>query len=257
MRKITSISIIGTGNVAFHLGNALFEKGVIIEQVYGRNQQEASVLARSWNCKTTFKLSEINSDLVLVCVSDNAIIPLISQLPSDVNVAYTSGAVGLLNFHERKNVGVFYPLQTFSKSKSVKISEVPFLIEADSVEFAEDLFELAWKISDNLIFANSEDRKNYHLAAVFINNFTNHLIYQAKNHLDKNTLNWKLLLPLLTETIDKIKTIDPFDAQTGPARRKDLETIRSHEVLLEGIPKEIYTLITKSIIDTYHQNDKL
>lgn len=257
MNVIKTISIVGTGNVAFHLGNGLLEQGITIVSVYGRDVAKASELANSWNCKVAESLESIESDLVLVCVSDDAVVSVISSLPNNLKVAYTSGVIDLMNFSDRTNVGVFYPLQTFSRNKTVSLFEVPFLIEADSSVFAQELFDLAWKLSRNVHFASSSDRKKYHLAAVWVNNFTNHLVYQAKNYLDKEQLNWEILLPLLAETVDKLKTLDPFEAQTGPARRNDLETIKLHEAMQNDLQKDLYSLLSKSIIDTYSKHDKL
>lgn len=257
MKGITSISIIGTGNVAFHLGNAFFEKGIRIDAVYNRTKSKATELAVRWNAIATESVNDLNSDLILVCISDVAINEVINQLPADIPVAYTSGAIGIHEISRKKNIGVLYPLQSFSKDKTIDLFEVPFLIEADSIELSQNLFDLAWKVSRNVSYVNSEDRKKYHLAAVWVNNFTNHMVYQAKNYLDKESLDFNILLPLLAETADKLKTLDPYAAQTGPAKRNDQQTIHAHEEMLFGITKELYTLISKSITDTYFPHDKL
>ena len=99
---------------------------------------------------------------------------------------------------------------------------------------------------------NSEQRKQLHIAAVFVNNFTNHLAYIAKEHLEKHDLNWENLLPLLEETLNKIKDYNPKEIQTGPARRNDLGVLKTHLNELTGDPKTIYKAITDSIIHTYH-----
>jgi predicted short-subunit dehydrogenase-like oxidoreductase (DUF2520 family) len=129
------------------------------------------------------------------------------------------------------------------------------LIEADSSDFAHELFDLAWVVSRNVHFASSVERKKYHLAAVWANNFTNHLIYSAKNYLDSESLNWQLLMPLLKETVDKLNYLNPYDAQTGPARRNDLQTIDSQVKMQEGMQKELYSLLSKSIQETYSKHD--
>jgi predicted short-subunit dehydrogenase-like oxidoreductase (DUF2520 family) len=255
MKGIKSMSIIGTGNVAFHLGNSFIEVGIPIISVYGRNPSKSKELAELWRCNVAESISEIETEFVLVCVTDSSVEEVISHLPLGCKVAYTSGSVDLVSFTERKNTGVFYPLQTFSREKSVNIFEVPMLIEADSNDFAHELFDLAWVVSRNVHFASSVERKKYHLAAVWANNFTNHLIYTAKNYLDNENLNWKILMPLLKETVDKLKYLDPFDAQTGPARRNDLTTIEAQEKMQEGMQKELYALLTKSIQETYSKHD--
>lgn len=257
MKGINSISIIGTGNVAFHLGNAFFDQGIQIDFVVGRNLTDAEVLASRWKATAINTYSEINSDLILLCVSDDAINVVIDSLDPTIPVAYTSGAVDLTNLNRRENIGVFYPLQTFSKNKSIDLFEVPFLIESKGVILSQQLFDLAWKLSKKVIFANSEERKKIHVAAVWVNNFTNHMVYQAKNYLDQHSLDWELLRPLLAETMDKIKTMDPFDAQTGPARRNDIHTIETHLAMLNEKQQALYKAISKSITDTYFPNDKL
>lgn len=254
MEAISSVAIIGTGNVASHLGTALFENGIRISGVYGRNSANAESLCSEWNSEVITDLSDLVADLALVCVSDDAVPEIVSGIPSNVKVAYTSGSVPLNACVNRSSIGVFYPLQTFSIGKAVDMFQVPFLIEADSEIFAQQLFDLAWKISRNVTFANSDDRLIYHLAAVWVNNFTNHMSYRAKEVLDTHRLDFKLLLPLLKETVDKLNHLAPYDSQTGPARRGDLRTIQKHEDLQEGIQKELYSLITKSIIETY-KND--
>lgn len=255
MKGITSISIIGTGNVAFHLGNAFFEKGIQIDFVYSRTKSKAIELASNWKSTATDALTDLNSDLILICISDDAIPEIIAQLPNNISVAYTSGAIGIHEINRPTNIGVFYPLQSFSKNKAVEIFEVPLLIEADSIELAQKLFDLAWTISRKVSFVNSAERKKYHLAAVWVNNFTNHMVYQAKSYLVKENLDFNILLPLLAETADKLKTLDPYAAQTGPAKRNDQHTIHLHEDMLNGISKELYSLISKSITDTYNSHD--
>ena len=255
MKGIQSISIIGTGNMAFHLGNSFFDQGIRISSVYGRNKNEAEAFANRWKSKSVEHIPDLEADLILVCVSDDAISLILQQLPTTQKIAYTSGSIELSNFNEHVNIGVFYPLQTFSKNKELNLNEVPFLIEGKTPELSQELFDLAWKLSSKVSFANSSDRKKYHLAAVWVNNFTNHLAFQSKAIIDKEELDWDYLLPLLKETTTKLLALDPYDAQTGPARRNDQTVIEAHAEMMEGIQKEIYLLLSKSINDTYNKHD--
>lgn len=255
MKGIQSISIIGTGNVAFHLGNSFFDQGIRISSVYGRNKNEAEAFANRWKSKSVEHISDLEADLILVCVSDDAISLILRQLPTTQKIAYTSGSIELSSFQNHENLGVFYPLQTFSKNKELNLNEVPFLIEGKTPELSQALFDLAWKLSSKVSFANSSDRKKYHLAAVWVNNFTNHLAFQSKAIIDKEELNWDYLLPLLKETTAKLLALDPYDAQTGPARRNDQTVIEAHAEMMDGIQKEIYLLLSKSINDTYNKHD--
>lgn len=251
MKLIQNISIVGSGNVAYHLGIALKNSGVKINFVYARNIDEGTRLAQMLDSHFINELHLLsNTDLVLLCVPDEVIYDLINQIPNE-NIAYTSGSVELKQ-KEGKNIGVFYPLQTFRKTDTLAIEKVPFFIEASNKTLKNNLIPLAQKISNNVSIISSEERKKYHLSAVFINNFTNHLLYLAKKEADKNGLVWDNLLPLLEETMKKNLISNPFDNQTGPAKRNDNQTINKHLAMLDGKSKEIYQLITESIKSTYH-----
>lgn len=251
MKLIQNISIVGSGNVAYHLGKALKNSGVKINFIYARNEKEGICLAENLDSQFTSELHLLsNADLVLLCVPDDVIFTLIDQIPNK-NIAYTSGSVVLKEI-EGKNIGVFYPLQTFRKTDTLAIDKVPFFIEASNKTLENNLISLAKKISNNVSIVSSEERKKYHLSAVFINNFTNHLLYLAKKEADKNGIVWENLLPLLEETLKKNLISNPFDNQTGPAKRNDVQTINKHVSMLEGKSKEIYQLITESIKSTYH-----
>jgi predicted short-subunit dehydrogenase-like oxidoreductase (DUF2520 family) len=245
------IVIIGAGNIGTHLAHALVQH-VSIVGIMSQHHESAHKLAGLLNCPTVERIEDIPScDLILVCVPDKAIGNLLQNIPAEFNVAYTSGAVSISDLPIRENLGVLYPLQTFSREREVNLFEVPFLIEASNTFFSQYLFDLARKLSHKVIFAGSEDRKKVHVSAVFVNNFVNHLALLAKNFMDENQLDWELLKPLLKETSEKLLILDPCEAQTGPARRKDTITIEAHLKLLEGLPKEVYTLISKSIEQTY------
>lgn len=255
-KTIRSVSIAGTGNVATQLSRALKQHGVAIDAIYGRNPGHSDKLADSLGCEAVHDIARLpDSDLVLVCVSDDAIASVLGEIPSSYAVAYTSGSVRLQDMPQRSDLGVFYPLQTFSKQRTVDLFEVPFLVEAVNTEFAASLFDLAWMLSRKVQFASSEERKHLHLGAVMVNNFTNHLAYLAKTYLDRHQLDWELLKPLMAETQEKLKATDPFDAQTGPARRNDKATITEHISMLEGLPKEIYDVISRSIRKTYNPDE--
>jgi predicted short-subunit dehydrogenase-like oxidoreductase (DUF2520 family) len=247
MAGIHTVSIVGTGNVAHHLGKALCEAGIAINTIYGRNHSAAQDLADKLSCSVAPSISALNGDLILLCISDDAIADLLLEFSADRRIALTSGSVPLSGLPKRTEIGVFYPLQTFSKVKEIDMSKVPFLIEASSVQFESELMQLASTMSEQVISANSRDRLHYHISAVFVNNFVNHLFTLGKAHADENGLDWEVLKPLIHETVAKINFLDPLAAQTGPALRNDQHTIDRHMSELQGMPKEIYALITQSI----------
>lgn len=250
--SIQSIAVAGLGNVGSQLVQAFSDAGVTIKELYSRNQD----LARSWadrlNVKAVDSLSDISSDLCIVCVSDSAVEEVIRQLPVTTKVAYTSGNIQLQDLSRSVQTGVFYPLQTFTKGRKINLFEVPFLIEAKEPDFAKQLFDLAWIISRKVMYMDSEERRKIHLAAVFVNNFVNHQLYIAEQLASQYDFDKSLLYPLLEETVGKVMEQGAFSSQTGPARRNDLNVIRAQEAMLSGIVKEIYQVLTKSIISTYN-----
>ncbi|MEX1191756.1 MAG: DUF2520 domain-containing protein [Brumimicrobium sp.] len=250
MGEIKKIVIIGTGNIAHHLGMAFLKNGIEITGIWGRSKEKSNNLSSLLHSKTIEHLDEIPKtvDLVLICVSDTAIKEIVEKIPNSFPIAYTSGSINLESLPDKDKIGVFYPLQTFSLKREVDISKVPFLLESNNKVFCNELKTCARKLSNTVHFANSKERFQLHLAAVIVNNFTNHLFVLAEKHLEKKNLSFELLKPLILETAQKIQTISPSEAQTGPAKRNDLLVIKNHLDELDNETKSIYQLLSDSII---------
>lgn len=254
MTEIKKIAFAGSGNVTTHLSKALFEANIEIIGFYGRNQQSVQSLAKKYNTQygQLKELKACDADLIIVSVPDNAIEEVLQLIPAcETLIAHTSGSLSmeaLKNVSQR--VGVFYPLQTFSKEKSLDFSQIPMMIEASVKDDVENLENLAQKISEKVFRINSAQRKKIHIAAVFSSNFTNYLFHIAEDLLQREEVPFEVIQPLILETTEKIKKLRPFDAQTGPAVRRDLETIHMHLDDLKEIPEyqEIYKLLSHHII---------
>ena len=245
------VSIIGSGNVAQHLIQA-FSKTTEIElvQVFSRKKDPVSDLVSI--DKITSNFSELKPvDLMIIAVSDGAITEVSRQLPlTNQLLAHTSGSVSMEAIDSKNRRSVFYPLQTFSKLKEVDFKTIPICLEAQNEKDFQMLETVAKSISNSVCKINSEQRKALHVAAVFVSNFVNHL-YQIGNEICvKNDLSFTILKPLLLETANKIILLSPQEAQTGPAKRNDTQTINAHLTFLtDNNQKEIYKMLTKSIID--------
>jgi len=245
------ITIIGSGNVAQHLIKA-FTKSELVEivQVYARKKEALSSLIEFDKITSDFEELQ-ESDLYIIAVSDKAIADVSKQLPFQNRiVVHTSGAASLDVLDAKNRKGVFYPLQTFSKNKEIDFSIVPLCLEAENT-FDFRVLETVAKSISNAVFAiNSDQRKALHVAAVFVNNFTNHLYHIGKEICGEHQVPFEILRPLIQETAEKINTLDPVDAQTGPAKRNDTNTIAAHlDYLTNENQKNIYKLITQSIQD--------
>ncbi len=245
------VSIIGSGNVAQHLIVA-FSKTTDIElvQVFARKDAAVAHLINPDKIYTNFN-DIIAADLFIIAITDDAIIEVSAAIPfSNELVVHTSGSVSIEAIDNKNRPGVFYPLQTFSKSKEVDFKTIPICIETKNEKDFQILEKVAKSISNTVYKINSEQRIALHIAAVFVCNFVNHLYQIGNNICIENDLPFDILKPLIQETANKILTLSPNQAQTGPAKRKDIQTINAHlNFLSDDNQKEIYKMLTKSIID--------
>jgi predicted short-subunit dehydrogenase-like oxidoreductase (DUF2520 family) len=256
------IAIIGTGNVAWHLARIIENSGNVITDIYNRDLNKAQHFSMDFfNATATDSLdfTKSKAQIFLLAVSDDAIESVASAvtLDRDAILAHTSGFVGLsaLGYAQTKHIGVFYPLQTFSRGKSINFEEVPIGIEGDDSFTEELLLKLGSGISPKAQRMDSRARKNLHLAAVFACNFTNHMLTISREILKNKGLDFELLSPLIEETVSKSLSLGPENSQTGPAKRGDLETLDKHyEALSESEDiAEIYRIVSQNIIDYYDQ----
>ena len=245
-----TVNIIGSGNVATHLINNLLQiPEIVIQKVYARRTYTLEGTIAS--SKITHKISDLKpADVTIISISDDAIEEVSSQLPfTNQLVVHTSGSCDISIIDKKNRQGVFYPLQTFSKSKKVSFKEIPFCIETAQVQDLIILKKLASLLSNKVYMINSEQRRSIHVAAVFVCNFTNHLYQIGSEICQEKSIPFEIFYPLIEETAQKIKTLAPKDAQTGPAKRQDKTTILKHlEAIKDPMQKEIYTLLTNSII---------
>lgn len=246
-----SIVIIGSGNVAQHLITAFLQSDEIeLIQVFSR--QKESVLHLISSDKIVSNFDEIKvADIYIIAVSDNAIADVSTKLPFENRlVVHTSGSMPMEILDSKNRRGVFYPLQTFTKNKSINFKEIPICLESELADDFITIEKLAKSISNSVQSISSEQRKALHVAAVFVCNFVNHLYKIGNEICDENQLSFEILKPLIVETAQKIIQLSPENAQTGPAKRNDSETINTHlNFLSDENQKEIYKLLTKSIID--------
>jgi len=246
-----TVVLIGAGRLAFHLGAALQSGGFKVLGLYNRTLDSGKEIAEALGIEQFLDYSEIptDADAYIIAVSDQAIQEVAEKLPKVSGiVCHTSGSVDLeaLTSHEKR--GVFYPLQTFSRRKAVNFQEIPILIEGNSKEVEEMLQGSAARISNRVELVDSYQRPHLHVAAVFACNFTNHMFTLAEKIMKERGLKFDLLHPLIVETTEKALEQGPGNSQTGPAVRKDNETIDKHLTLLDNPQwKELYTLITQSI----------
>ncbi len=245
------LNIIGSGNVATHLAINLAKNAEVLT-VFSRDIQKAQDLADKVDSIGVDKLSEVSleADLTIVAVKDDVIQTVLSELPSDLKVVHTSGSVAIDVFENFDFHGVLYPLQTFRKDGEMELDEVPFLIEASSEGFANELKTFVHSfLSKNVDFADSKKRKELHLAAVFASNFTVQMLIEAESLMKSNGHSFELLIPLIKETISNCINNGAANSLTGPAKRRDDKVIQEQlESLKSPELKNLYKVITERII---------
>ncbi|GAB4091843.1 DUF2520 domain-containing protein [Flaviaesturariibacter terrae] len=246
------IVIIGTGNTATILGRKLKAAGHQIVQVFGRNAAAASALAYELGCASAnyWTIVDRTADLYLLAVSDLAVEELRKELDlPDATLVHTAASVPLDTLKGAAgHHGVFYPLQSLRKNSS-RLPDIPVLVDAGDSDTLQLLEELAHSISGQVATADDAARLRLHLAAVFCNNFVNHIYTLMEDWCARQGLDFGLLRPLIRETAERALEGSPRQSQTGPALRHDTATIGRHRRLLAGEPRllALYDLFTESI----------
>ena len=247
------IVILGAGTVATHFCKAFLASDTCeVIQVYSRKKISLKSVPAYLN--TTTSLSKIKeADLYIIAIPDDAIIVFSETLPfKNKLVAHTSGSVAMKKLSSNNRKAVFYPLQTFSKDREVNFSQIPICIEAESSSDLTLLKKLGKAISEKVSVINSSEREKLHLAAVFVNNFVNHMYTIGSEILSEENISFDLLKPLIAETAKKIETLSPKKAQTGPAKRNDIKTIEKQMRLLKSSTNnDLYNKLTKAIFETH------
>ena len=254
-----NVSFAGAGRVAGALCREMYRAGHKIIQIVSESGTYGKPLAGDcmalWSQELIFRDPV---DIIIVAVPDNKLIEVLSGISYTGNpvIAHTAGSYGLDIFPSGlKRTGVLYPLQTFSIGRIVKFRDLPFLLEASGTETRDILERLALSLKGDVHFIDTERRKKIHLAAVFVCNFTNHMLTAGEKIIANAGLSFKLLEPLIKETVSKALEFGPDASQTGPAVRNDLNTIEKHLELLSFSPdlQNLYKEMTKSIMKHYKQ----
>lgn len=252
MMKVT---LIGAGNLATQLGKSLKKAGVIISQVYSRTEDSARTLGELLEAEwlTDIKALRDEADIYIFSVKDSVLCELISEVcksRGDKLFLHTAGSMPMSCFEGKAlHYGVFYPMQTFSKTKDVDFERIPVFIESNSVETEDVIRSLANKLTQRVIRLSSADRKYLHLAAVWACNFTNYCYTVASDILGEHGIPFDVMLPLINETTEKIQKISPKEAQTGPAVRGDRNVMSKQLELMNGKEdlQELYKMLSKGI----------
>lgn len=256
-----NIGLIGSGNVATHLGLALHNNGHRVVQVYSRNLTHAQALASQLQAQAidSIEALDITLDIYIIAVKDGAISTIAAQLTAfnlQGTVVHTSGSTDIAVLSGvGQNTGVLYPLQTFSKAQTIDFKKVPLLLEASNPHVLAQLDELAKGLSPHIYHYSSAQRRSLHLAAVVACNFSNYLYSVANQYLNEQGVSFDLLKPLILETAQKVQQHAPITVQTGPAVRGDQAILDMHLNMLQQQPElqQLYQVLSEGIGKLHQQ----
>ncbi len=266
MKKTFShkIVFIGSGKVATFLSQALKETIETI-QVYSKTLANARKLGEKLGCSFTNDLKKISTeaDLYIIAVKDDALVGVCKKLklPGKM-IVHTSGSTDLNILKKISNkYGVLWPMYSFTGSSNLKPfpASVSFFVESPDKKTEKVLTGIVKDLKGKPYYMNSGQRGKIHMTAVFVNNFPNHLFTIAETLCKEAGVPFSIFFPLAEETFENIKNQSPSMSQTGPANRNDKRILKKHLALLKPHPiyKDIYKVLTKSIIETNRGRKKL
>ena len=239
--------------MATQLALACLRAHISIINIYSKNYVHAQTLADQCQALAVEQISDLQKDvdLIILAVNDDALASLAEQLKNvPCPVVHTAGSVPMSILQADVHpFGVLYPLQTISIHKELNIHQLPFFVEASDPNLLQSLEQLVKQLGANFHLANSEQRLYMHIAAVFACNFSNYMYNIAHQLTEQHRIPFESLVPLILETAEKLKSMKPQEAQTGPAKRNDQQTMLKHQQALANNPQflELYSLISEGI----------
>jgi predicted short-subunit dehydrogenase-like oxidoreductase (DUF2520 family) len=256
------ISIIGAGNVGWHLLESFTMAGLDVMEVYGRKGEDAQAFNAFGKTRyvTNLNLLRPDADIYFVCVHDDAIEEVVSRLPFHITpeqiLVHTSGAKpSSILAPYAHHYGSFWPLQTLTKESPIVSNEMPIIYNGSDYLSELNLSLLAEKISPLFLKMDDDQKTKAHLAAVILNNFVNNLNSLVADYCEHENIDFSVFRPIIKETAMKLDFHLPSEIQTGPAKRNDKMTIEKHLKLLENHEElyRFYCIATESIIKKYHK----
>lgn len=247
------IILVGAGNLATSLAVALKKSSLCPLAVWSRTPESAQQLGSRVGCSYTTKIEELpEATVVIIAVADAAfrsVAHAVAQHYPNALVLHTAGSVPMEALCDEgcNSYGVLYPMQTFSKERIVDFSTVMTFVEGSTPAVTERIRAIAIALGGKVHNATSEQRRYLHLAAVFACNFTNALFTMSAQLLEAKGLPFEAMLPLIDETVAKVHSLHPREAQTGPARRGDNEIMQRQASMLDGDLLDIYEIISNYI----------
>ena len=248
------IVLVGAGNMATAIAYALKEGGNTPVAVWSRTLESAAMLGDRVGCAFTDDLASLPAaDIVIISVADSAlrdVAAAVAQRYPDALLLHTAGSIPMETLHEAgaTRYGVLYPMQTVNKNNVTSLRNITTFIEGCDDTVTAQIEKIALLVSEKVVYATSEQRCSLHVAAVFACNFPNAVYNMAYELMQRNGLPFDAMLPLIDEAARKVHTMQPLQAQTGPAKRGDKNVINKHKSMLDDELADIYETLSNYIM---------
>jgi predicted short-subunit dehydrogenase-like oxidoreductase (DUF2520 family) len=227
--------IIGLGKVGLSLCLYLKEKNIDFfwwTRSEEKRKEFENLIGKAKNSAISlFK----DSDFIFISIKDDEIENFLKDLNLNLNKQkfsiHLSGSlpVSILNpLKEKKfKIGSFHPIQTFPFPSPLNFKNIyaSFVGDEEIYEILRELFKDDVKI----IKVNEEQKFLIHIASTISSNFFVFLLRKAEEILKKGEINLEILFPLIQNTFENVKKEGTYKSITGPAKRRDYNTIFLHE----------------------------
>lgn len=258
-----NFTIIGTGNMAHFLAKELSAAGHSFQGIWGRNNSAAILLAKQYNTVAHNELQDIKDEdghFCFLAIRDTAIASIADQFQfQHSTLIHTAGASSLQLLGEHsKYKAVFWPIYSIVADNTKSLNQIPIAVEGNKPETEKAILSIAESISQKAFIASENQRLHLHLAAVFTNNFCNHLMSIAQEICTHQHISFDYLQPIIAQTFERLKTESANEVQTGPAIRDDKMTMQKHLEMLKGSPEWalLYQSLSASIRKMYKGNEE-
>lgn len=252
------ITVVGLGNVGSTFAKAIgHHTSLELFQVVSTNKKRANALHKQFGCLVHHHVEQIDArtELIILAVTDSKIPEVSAKIPKTTQyiVTHCSGATHAEVLSDHARYGILYPLYSFPNARKRSFRNIPLLVHSVHIKDEQRILEVANQLSDKTYIVDDTSRQHLHIAAVFANNFANHIMARAFEWLSLNQVSKEILLPIVLQSTRNWAAGLAKEIQSGPALRHDIRTLDTHRALLESRKEflDLYDQLTKSIQTFY------
>ncbi len=277
IKEMTTLSIIGAGNLGTTLGAALKQRGYLIRALSCLTQAESEhshrIIGEGTALTDNFRAAA-GSQMVFITVPDDSVVHVAEELAGsdqDWTGVCFFHCSGLLTSAALKSLGnrgahiaSLHPVQSFAeKSADGTIFKGIFFGLEGTPGAMESAEKLVKDLGGQSIHLFPEEKPIYHAACSMASNLLVPLLYQAAELLPMagmpDSKKKEILLPLIQGTLQNVKKFDAASALTGPIARGDKKSVQLHLKALQDHPQALrtYSLLGRAALEIVWNNKRI